>query len=100
MSNPMPIAQFNRFDIWISEHDAKIGSHHGKCDDDIAFLRSLKRIQEQLNHIPADDLRAELKEYAAWDDEELADHNANLSRILWLACGDINEDKAPLSIED
>ena len=46
-------------------------------------------MQEELDRIPADDLRAELKEYGAWSEEELADHEANLDRILWLACGNI-----------
>jgi hypothetical protein len=36
-------------------------------------------------------LSAELKEYGAWDAEELADHEQNLQRILWLASGDITE---------
>jgi hypothetical protein len=36
-------------------------------------------------------LAAELREYGAWDDDELSEHDANLERILWLACGDISE---------
>jgi hypothetical protein len=36
-------------------------------------------------------LSAELKEYGAWGAEELADHDQNLQRVLWLAAGDITE---------
>lgn len=41
---------------------------------------------------PADEIRAYLKEYGTWDDDELADHRQNLQRLFWLYCGDLNED--------
>lgn len=88
----MAIAYFNRFTIELTLDDAKTGRHQGRCDDDIAWLRTQERVQAELERIPADDLRAELKEYGAWDKQELADHDANLDRILWLACGNIIED--------
>jgi hypothetical protein len=34
---------------------------------------------------------SELREYGAWDSDELADHAQNLQRLLWIACGDIAE---------
>jgi hypothetical protein len=37
------------------------------------------------------ELRRTLKEYGAWDATELADHDQNLQRILWLAAGDISD---------
>jgi len=37
------------------------------------------------------DLRDELKEYGAWNDEELSEHSDNLKRALWLACLDAQE---------
>ena len=73
----------------ITREEANIGSHQGQCDDDIAYLRTVPRIRRQLAKINPELLRKELKEYGAWDDEDLADHDANLSRILWIACGDI-----------
>lgn len=33
-----------------------------------------------------------LRGYGAWDEEQLKDHDENLTRILWLACGDILEE--------
>lgn len=40
-------------------------------------------------------IRNELREYGAWDDNELADDAANWRRIVWLAACNINEDDAP-----
>lgn len=78
----------------ITLNEAHIGAHPGQCDDDIAYLRTVPRIRRQLAKIIPENLRRELKEYGAWDDDELADHDANLSRILWIACGYIVESKA------
>lgn len=71
--------------------DARSGSHQGRCDEDIADLRHVPYIAAILEAIDPEILRRELKEYGAWDDDDLADHDANLDRILWIACGDIAE---------
>ena len=80
-----------RIVIELEHSDACEGSHSGACDDDIAYLRTVPYIKEQLNKLQPDDLRCELRGFGAWDSDELADHDANLSRILWLACADIKE---------
>lgn len=77
----------------ITLNEALTGAHSGQCDNDIAYLRTVPRIRRQLAKINPELLRKELKEYGAWDDEDLADHDANLSRILWIACGYIVESK-------
>ena len=33
-----------------------------------------------------------LSEYGAWDADELANHDDNLERIVWLAANDVAED--------
>lgn len=82
-----------RITLRVTLKDAKIGAHQGQCDGDIEWLRlNRPKIWRQLAKIDKDILRAELDEYGAWDDEELADHEANLTRILWIACGDIVEE--------
>jgi len=68
------------------------GYHPGQCDDGIHHLRTLPYIHRQLKKIDAEILRKVLSECAAWSEEELQDHDANLSRILWLACADIVEE--------
>ncbi len=76
----------------ITKAQARQGSHPGQCDDDIASLRTIPAIKRQLAKLDPENLRRELKEYGAWDAAELADHDANLSRWLWIACGDIMEE--------
>jgi len=78
--------------LTLTKDDVESGSHSGACDDDIAYLRTLPRIASQLDAMPKCTLKSELREYGAWDAHELSDHDANLSRILWLACGDIRDD--------
>lgn len=89
----MALAYFNRFVIELTQDQAEHGSHQGQCDDDIAALRLVPAIDDELSRIPAADIAAELRECGAWDDDELTDHDANLNlnlnRILWLACGNI-----------
>lgn len=65
--------------------------HQGKCDDDVQALSVVPEIRKQLDAINACALIHELKEYGAWDAEELADHEQNLQRLLWLAAAEITE---------
>jgi hypothetical protein len=80
-----------RIELNITKSQAAIGSHQGQCDDDIAALRQVPAIRRQLAKINPETLNAELREYGAWEDSELADHDANLSRLLWVMCCDITE---------
>ena len=80
-----------RIELNITKAQAAIGSHQGQCDSDIAYLRTFPAIRRQLDKLDPSLVASELKEWGAWDDEELADHDANLSRLLWIACGDIVE---------
>ncbi len=76
----------------ITKSDAKKGSHPGQCDKDVLELSKKPYIAKQLMNMDKDWLKKELSEYGAWEKEELEDHNENLQRILWIACGDINEE--------
>ena len=78
-----------RIEFWLYLNDAHIGYHPGQCDADIAQLRLMPYIVEQLSKVDPALLREELSEWGAWDDDELSDHDQNLTRILWIACGDI-----------
>ena len=79
-------------ELTITKRQAEQGSHQGACDADIAALRTVPAIRRQLNKLDPATVAAELREYGAWDTTELADHDANLSRLLWLACGEINDE--------
>lgn len=77
--------------LTLNLHQAESASHPGPCDADVAALMQEPSISRQLAALDPDDVRAELREYGAWDDEELSDHRYNLARILWIACCDVSE---------
>jgi hypothetical protein len=78
-----------RIELSIPYGMESIGYHSGACDSDIEELLELQQIKAQLSGIAPQVLREELKEFGAWDSEELANHEENLARILWIACGDL-----------
>jgi len=78
----------------ITKAQAHTGHHQGQCDRDIADLRRVPSIKKQLDRLDPDRVREVLRDYGAWDDDELSDHDANLDRLLWIACGDIVEGNA------
>jgi hypothetical protein len=75
----------------ITKEQASIGSHQGQCDDDIEYLLTIPAIRRQIDKLDPDLVAEELSEYGAWDTEELQDHEQNKRRLLWIACGDIQE---------
>lgn len=87
----MEFATFERFELQLTLEDALSASHQGQCDHDVSALSRVPYVAEQLMALDPAAVRAELKEYGAWDADELADHDQNLQRVLWLAAGDIRE---------
>jgi hypothetical protein len=87
-------AQFDKFEINMSNEQAESISQGGK--DAMPAVKELLKdptVRKQLDALSPDDIRSELKEYGAWDDDELADDEANKQRILWIAGGNISEDR-------
>lgn len=80
-----------RIEIAMTAEQAASVSHSGSCDADVRALSEVPEIAEQLAKINKALLARELSEYGAWDDEQLADHEQNLQRVLWSAGNDINE---------
>lgn len=80
-----------RIELQMTLEQAKSASHQGQCDDDVDTLSNVPEIAEQLSAIDPEVLRGELREYGAWDSDELADHAQNIQRLLWLAAGDIRD---------
>jgi hypothetical protein len=78
-------------ELLMTLEQAESGSHSGQCDSDIDALSRVPEISAQLEKLDSESLRLKLKEYGAWDSDELSDHNQNLQRILWIACNDIKE---------
>lgn len=82
-------ALFERFVINMTKQQAESASHQGDCDMDVTALLESPNIRRQFKKISPDSIRAELKEYGAWDAEELADDAQNQNRIVWIAAGNI-----------
>jgi hypothetical protein len=81
-----------RIELQLRQSDSETGHHQGDCLNGVQELLAVPYICNQLNALDSDLIAAELGEYGAWDDEELSDHSANLRRLLWIACGDIQEE--------
>lgn len=86
-------ATFNRFQVEMTLDEAMTGSHQGECDEDVEYLCSLPHIKKQLEEIDPRLIAEELREYGAWDSEELADHEQNKRRIIWIAAGNIRDEE-------
>jgi len=89
----MSIAMFERFEIEMSMDQALSVSVPGQ-DAENAVNEVLRdpKIIAQLDAIGFASIRDELREYGAWDDDELADDADNQQRIIWIAGGDIRDD--------
>lgn len=81
-------------ELKLTKEQAHTASHQGQCDDDVDYVSRIPAVARQLAKIDPATLRAELKGYGAWDEEELADHDQNLQRLVWIAAGDIVEELA------
>jgi hypothetical protein len=80
------MAYFNRFVVEMPPEAVAACHHQGQCDEDVAYWAPRIKIDAS-----DEDIRAELKEYGAWDNEELEDTEANKRRIIWIAAGDIKD---------
>jgi hypothetical protein len=84
----MKTAYFNRFEIDLSDEAVRSIAHSGDNQADV--LAHLPSVKFNEAATPAN-IRAELKEYGAWDAEELADDEKNKMRIVWIAAWNIYE---------
>lgn len=86
-------ADFNQgFSIEMTKKQALSASHPGPCDDEVKALLQNAWIAKQLDLIGPSKIREELKEYGAWDEQELSDNEANRARIVWIAAGNIRDE--------
>jgi hypothetical protein len=86
------ITHFERFAIQLTKAQALGAAHPGACDADVEALLRVPAVRRQLETIDPAGIRAELKEYGAWDAGELADDEDNRLRIVWIAASNIRED--------
>lgn len=81
---------------WFDEHGNYIGRLPDECVADCSGSGSVDESVEywvrKLDFdVPEPQAFQWLKDYGAWDDDERRDHDANVRRVLWLACCDIKE---------
>ncbi len=92
-------ASFNRFEMRISGECVMECSHSGPCDADVErhapSVRAQMEADNFTNRPTPDSIRAELKEHGAWDAEELADDDQNWLRLVWIAAGNVADEKSP-----
>jgi hypothetical protein len=81
-----------RIELRIPLELAETCFHPGDCEADVLAAREHWLVEEQLRRLAPDAVRESLKEYGAWSAEELADHDMNLTRLLWVACSDVAEE--------
>jgi hypothetical protein len=82
-------SQFNYVEFQLTAEQIESGHHQGACDDDC------KAIQNETNlNLDRGNMILELAGYGAWDDDELnALDNSELElKLIWIACGDIQDD--------
>ena len=82
----MRYATFNRFEIEMPDDAVRDCSHQGRCDDDVTYWEQKIRIDAS-----AEDIRNELREYGAWEAQDLEDDKVNRQRIIWIAAGNIKD---------
>lgn len=81
-------ASFNYFEIEMTKIQAESVSHPGPCDADVEILLQNKKIKRQLEKIPDEKLRTELKEMGI-DPENLQTRHDMEMYIVWIAGGNI-----------
>lgn len=101
LDNPAGLywASFNRFELLIPGQAVLDICHSGDngpaVDEWADKIRAQMEADNFTNRPTPEKIRAELAEFGAWDDAELADNAANWRRLVWSAAWNIAEDEAP-----
>lgn len=85
-------AVFNSIEFQMTYTEAENCSHSGSCDLDVEFLVNTPKMKRQLDKIAPEKIANELREYGAWNDEELKNESDNRMRIVWIAACNITEE--------
>jgi len=81
-----------RIELQLTLRQAQSCAHPGDNEAAVKLLRQDPKVRRQLNKLDPKLVASELREYGAWDDNDLADHDQNLTRLLWIAAHDITEE--------
>lgn len=92
-------ASFNRFELRLPGEAINDIAQQGANDEAVAYWTP--KVIEQCerdafpNRLTDEAIAIELKEYGAWDSEELQDTAQNWRRLVWIAAWNIAEDESP-----
>lgn len=86
---PQTYTYFSRYGDILMITDAIAAECSGRGDQTENVNSNVGRVEWLAN---ADAIRRTLREYGAWDDDELSDAAENRCRILWIAAFDIGEE--------
>lgn len=81
----------NRYEFQLRQSEVDSLPQSGAADDAVEALATNPEVRARMAHISPESLAAELKEYGAWDETELADHEQNIRRALWIGALDVRE---------
>jgi len=64
-------------------------SRSGDNEYSVNYYMNLPKYKKQLLKLDKEQVRQELNDLGAWEDDELKNHEDNLQRLFWLSCGNI-----------
>jgi hypothetical protein len=79
-------------ELQLTMAEARRGFHSGDCEPGLSELMRDPDIRGQLEGLDTLAVAHELRETGAWTEAALLDREANLMRLLWLACADLVDD--------
>jgi hypothetical protein len=86
-------ASFNRFELNLPLAIVVACSQPGQdASADVEYALRDANLLHQLDQLDMQDIREELAEYGAWDEEQLEDDEENLRRLVWLAACQLRDE--------
>lgn len=79
-------------ELEIEEGDVLYAAHQGDCENEVRDLQAAPYIKAQVDKLDPVTVSKVLKECGAWNEEELADKEMNIVRLLWVAVWDLKEE--------
>ena len=66
-------------------------SQSGNNEYSVNYYMNLPKYRKQLLKLDKEQVKNELNDLGAWEDDELANHEDNLQRLFWVSCGNISD---------
>lgn len=66
-------------------------SRSGNNEYSVNYYMNLPKYKKQLLKLDKEQVKQELNDLGAWEDDELKNHEDNLQRLFWVSCGNISD---------